>query len=393
MKQPHPRPADGTPAPRPGRHGGLGLLLLGLSALLPVQAASGLNDTGQVTCRVGSVVLGSCAGTGQDADDGRDVDHPKRLDGWYGFRFAKVCNSGEQAAQGRCPADPPLGPGPDEWACTLDRVSGLLWEVKTDDGGPRDQHRRYTNTGTGRAGDAGALVRGVNAAGLCGRQDWRLPGRIELIGLQNFGAEQNQVMIDTDWFPRSWEAEGGRVYWSGTRYAGRKTAAWAVSFLSGQTQAIRGESHPVRLVSGRPPWTGPGRFEANADEVLDQATGLVWRRCAEGQRWSGSTCTGAPMQLAWDQAVQQALDAAGGGTPWRLPNVKELASLVDDTRVHPAMDVAAFPGTPAAEQGGYWSSTGVHPHELAWMVSFWGGRVASVYTAIPASIRLVRDAP
>lgn len=395
-----PTPPLARQAAGPGRSGRrawrlppMAWLACGAAAAAPgAMAAPSLNDTGQVTCLVGSVVSGSCAGTGQDADDGRDVDHPKRLDGWYGFRYAKVCNSGERAGQGQCPADPPLGPGPDDWACTKDLVSGLLWEVKTNDGGPRDQHRRYTNTGTGRAGDAGALVRGVNAAGLCGRQDWRLPERIELIGLQNFGVKGGEVKIDSVWFPNSWEAEGGAEFWSGTRYAGRKTAAWAVSFQIGGTHALRGETLPVRLTSGSKPWVGPGRWQASGDQVLDQATGLIWRRCAEGQQWSGSTCTGTPMALGWSQAVQWAQDAAAGGTPWRLPNVKELSSLVDDTRIRPALDPAAFPGAPVVAEA-YWSSTGLHPNEMAWAVSFWGGRVDPVYTGVSYSSRLVRNAP
>ena len=40
-------------------------------------------------------------------------------------------------------------------------------------------------------------------------------------------------------------------------------------------------------------WTG------NGDNVTDTATGLVWQRCAYGQGWNGSTCSGTAFTSAW----------------------------------------------------------------------------------------------
>jgi hypothetical protein len=45
-------------------------------------------------------------------------------------------------------------------------------------------------------------------------------------------------------------------------------------------------------------------------EVLDTATGLVWRRCAEGQAWTGSTCGGTPVTLTWQAALDHAKQQA-----------------------------------------------------------------------------------
>jgi hypothetical protein len=97
------------------------------------------------------------------------------------------------------------------------------------------------------------------------------------------------------------------------------------------------------------------RFTIGADgtEVTDNRTGLVWRRCSAGQSFSGGTCTGEAATYTHEQALAYARGQAG----WRLPNVKELSSIVDTDRYGPAIDVAAFPGTPADPYSWYWSSS------------------------------------
>jgi hypothetical protein len=120
---------------------------------------------------------------------------------------------------------------------------------------------------------------------------------------------------------------------------------------------------------------GP-RFVPSAagDEVTDTQTGLVWRRCAEGQAWTGSTCAGSAPSMTWDGALSHAQSqAASTGLAWRVPNVKELRSLVNLARTSPAIDTAAFPNTPS---DWFWTST---PYagdaDSAWVVDFYGGYV------------------
>ncbi|AOP33151.1 hypothetical protein A0128_04355 [Leptospira tipperaryensis] len=91
--------------------------------------------------------------------------------------------------------------------------------------------------------------------------------------------------------------------------------------------------------------------------TLDQFHGLTWKSCPEGQ--SGPTCaTGAPTQLTWTTATSApapagscgALNTQNGGngyagrTDWRLPTVKELASLLHYSNA-PQIDIASFPNT------------------------------------------------
>jgi len=59
--------------------------------------------------------------------------------------YSKVCNSGALEGEEDCPLNPELGTKPTDWACTKDNDTGLIWEVKTTDGGLRDMNERYTN--------------------------------------------------------------------------------------------------------------------------------------------------------------------------------------------------------------------------------------------------------
>lgn len=91
-------------------------------------------------------------------------------------------------------------------------------------------------------------------------------------------------------------------------------------------------------------------YSADGAEVTDSQSGLIWRRCSQGQSWSSSTCTGSATLFTHEQALAHAKTQTG----WRLPNAKELMSLHDLARGSTTMDTAAFPNTPA---GYYWSST------------------------------------
>ncbi len=61
--------------------------------------------------------------------------------------------------------------------------------------------------------------------------------------------------------------------------------------------------------------------------VLDTQTDLLWMRCAVGQTWTGSTCTGKAKEFNWETAKEQTANFAGY-SDWRIPSIKELRSLV-----------------------------------------------------------------
>ena len=134
--------------------------------------------------------------------------------------------------------------------------------------------------------------------------------------------------------------------------------------------------------------TAARRFVTQEGEVTDTLTGLIWRRCSEGQSWTGSTCAGSEAYFTWPGALERAQLAAAGGVPWRLPNVKELASLVDENRIVPAIDIDAFPGAPAVW---FWTSTHRGGDRYnAWFVSFYRGEVQDFGRDYSFAVRLVR---
>lgn len=118
-----------------------------------------------------------------------------------------------------------------------------------------------------------------------------------------------------------------------------------------------------------PSWPTAERFAISGEEVTDKRTGLVWKRCSEGQTLNGSTCTGTAVNYSHQGALQYAQAQSG----WRLPNVKELASLADKGCQNPAIDRTAFPGTPS---NWYWTSSPyVGVSGYAWYVHFYDGYV------------------
>lgn len=144
-----------------------------------------------------------------------------------------------------------------------------------------------------------------------------------------------------------------------------------------------------------PSWPTSQRFTIVSSEVTDNRTGLIWQRCSVGQIYNGISCSGSASNLSHEQALvaSQVANSGEGATNWRLPNVKELASLADRGCQNPSIDSVAFPAT---QSNSYWSST---PYLIstggAWLVGFDGGTVGydDRNRSIKAHIRLVRSSP
>jgi Protein of unknown function (DUF1566) len=126
-------------------------------------------------------------------------------------------------------------------------------------------------------------------------------------------------------------------------------------------------------------------------EVTDNATQLIWQRCAEGLVMSNGRCRGTASTFRHKEALAcVATKAAATGVAWRLPSVKELESLVDIRRSNPAIDPTAFPATPADY---FWSSApDIGQTSYEWGVNFGYKVVSYGYRDIPLYVRLVRNA-
>ena len=95
------------------------------------------------------------------------------------------------------------------------------------------------------------------------------------------------------------------------------------------------------------------RYTDSADgTVLDNVTNLIWHRCYLGL--SGTACeTGSVTLMTWEQALQAAeANTLAGANDWRLPNLKELYSLLAFDR-SPMLNQTIFPG----EAQPTWTST------------------------------------
>jgi hypothetical protein len=137
-----------------------------------------------------------------------------------------------------------------------------------------------------------------------------------------------------------------------------------------------------------------------------QPTDLVWMRCAVGQTWTGTSCSGTARNITqWQQALQVAVDVNSGaddadndGAPgfagaqdWRLPSIRELASIHEACRTTPAHNTVVFPNAPGASN--HWSSTTIDGSpSVAWYHDSQRGvsSFALKSDSLPRVARLVR---
>ncbi len=142
------------------------------------------------------------------------------------------------------------------------------------------------------------------------------------------------------------------------------------------------------------PTTPNNRFHNIGDgTVTDLHTELMWQRCSIGQ--SGVDCsTGRTVGVTWDLALQEAINlnklgGFAGYNDWRLPNVKELRSLVERACYGPAINLTVFPNSIGSF---YWSSSpDVSFSDKAWYVSFHTGVSKAIFRHYDYNVRLVRD--
>lgn len=151
-----------------------------------------------------------------------------------------------------------------------------------------------------------------------------------------------------------------------------------------------------------PATTPASQFTDNRNgTVTDKKTGLMWKRCSEGQIWNGKSCTGNTVSYTWQGALQQAQagnvrSGFASKRDWRLPNVKELHSIVERQCDEPAIRLTVFPNT--LRWTWYWSSS---PRTLeewrawtddwAWYVNFGEGSNSTRVKSDIGQVRLVRS--
>ena len=138
------------------------------------------------------------------------------------------------------------------------------------------------------------------------------------------------------------------------------------------------------------PSTPDARFELKADGTLvDSDTKLMWMRCSLGQTWDGTNCNDAPSEYDWKSALSSAESSEFAGyQDWRLPNLKELSSIIEQQCYDPSINETAFPNTPAKS---YWTSSPyISSDKYGWDVSFHLGYNMHHFKTFEFHVRLVR---
>lgn len=137
------------------------------------------------------------------------------------------------------------------------------------------------------------------------------------------------------------------------------------------------------------------RFTDHGDgTVTDDGTGLMWKVCSEGQSYNVGTggCDGSVATYPWQQALQQATTVNGAGfaaqSDWRVPNQKELSSIVERQCLEPVINLDIFPATPSTY---FWSaSPNAGNTDYAWFVYFSDGYGGANSKSYARAVRLVR---
>lgn len=264
-----------------------------------------------------------------------------------------------------------------------DNVTGLMWE--------HDMDEKITFE---------EAIEKADESTLGGYSDWRVPTIKELYSLILFtgqarGEQAIDLFIDTEYFLHPigdvsiGEREIDAQTWSSTEYVGwvmnGSEVAFGVNFIDGRIKGYpkikpgTGVANKMyfRMVRGNTSY-GINTFSDNNDGTIsDKATGLMWQKADDGTARN------------WENALSYAGNLAlAGYSDWRLPNAKELQSIVDYSRSpqttnSPAID-PVFETTeindPEGNPGQYpyfWTGTthldGANPYAYAAYIAFGEG--------------------
>ena len=250
-----------------------------------------------------------------------------------------------------------------------DDNTGLMWEKQSRDGTVHDVGNTYTWDGA-----FSAHVAALNSGGFAGHTDWRLPNVRELATIATFQNASPMPAVsaafDTNCTPGCTVLDCSCTtrsvgYWSSTSRApatgGFPTSAYFVSFAFGThayvpksvgaaVRAVRGQSPCVPVTGQTTCWSSSGTviscagtgqdgelqkgtplaYTDNGDgTITDGNTGLTWEKLTTDNasvHWEGYVAN-------WEDAVSDHVAALNGmsfagHTDWRLPNIRELASLL-----------------------------------------------------------------
>ncbi len=278
-----------------------------------------LTKTGQTTCYDISGNGISCAGTGQDGEI--------------------------QAGVTASFTGPTTNAGYPSDYITIDNNTGLVWVACSFGSGGNTCGGQITNRSWNTmVSDCSTLNPGSGFAGIT---NWRLPTLNELFSIYNFG-NASPAAYNTA-FPSSYDG-----YYASSDTSLQDTNKFHFVVFSNvnniplteswsKTKSDTGVSMAYRCVSSSNALTKT--YLDNGDQtIVDVTTGLTWTKCALGL--SGSSCTiGTVNTYTWNTQSTACSSLNLGGKSWRVPNARELQSIVDVTYQSPPHNPTYFPGT------------------------------------------------
>ncbi|MFA6412606.1 MAG: DUF1566 domain-containing protein, partial [Syntrophales bacterium] len=351
-----------------------------------------LPQTGQTSCYDANGAVISCTGTGHDGELQKGL-------AWPNPRFT---DNGDQTV--------------------MDNLTGLIWTkdgnvMKTRDSGFDNDSTAGDGTVTWqRALD---YIKKLNQETYLGHNDWRLPNIIELESLVNIGLLNSDIWLNLQGMSNAQSSS----YWSSSTVAILPNYAWSVflttGFVNTGNKSINFYVWPVRHsgqfgllgssiislprtgqttcynASGSPidcagtgqdgelqmgaAWPNPRFMDYGDQTVMDNLTGLIWTK--DGNAPGPAACSPGVAKL-WQGALDYVkclnTNYYLGHNDWRLPNRKELWSLVHvgQSNSNIFLNLQGLSNVQADE---YWSSSAypLKDYNGAWCVPFNYGGVSS----------------
>jgi hypothetical protein len=166
------------------------------------------------------------------------------------------------------------------WAMVRDDVTGLIWEVKTDDNSIHDKDNEHVWQDI-----QPKFIDPLNNENFGGYSDWRLPTIQELFTLvQNIKIDPDKqtFKISEAYFPNTMPAS----YWSATAHGGGADEMCLVDFDYEQTGCHGYESGSYYVLAVRGGQSSGILIDNTDGTVTDTATGLMWQQGeAEERTW------------------------------------------------------------------------------------------------------------
>lgn len=246
-----------------------------------------------------------------------------------------------------------------------DTNTGLMWQQEDN----KTTYNWYQASGTYSVTYNPDAINYCGALNLGNYTDWRLPTKTELMGIVDFSVPYSNPSILNTYFLNTNQSN----YWTSTVKSG--SFPWVIDFATGNSRRFQDSSTTfVRCVRGE---VSPQALVDNGNGIVtDSISQLMWQQDEPGQ-------------MIWGSALTYCEELTlGGHLDWRLPNIKELTTLLDDSTDRPEINTTYFPN---AISSWYWSSTtGNFSGSGARYVDFTWGSINSITKSGNEYTRCVR---